>query len=101
MLSSVLYASMDPVAEAEDVTIIDVPCGGGVALRARGRLMFAVGARRGHPVPPSRAELDEWMRGAGLADPVIGSERGFVTFSAVKPRAAQRAPEMSRPADLR
>lgn len=177
--ASVLYEAIAPVAEAEDITIIDVPCGGGVALRAlrpdqrvryiagdispkmlrraerrarlrslrqvelveadmlnmpfadgeadlmlcfsglhmvsdpqraieelarcvkpagrligtafvddmsvRGRLMFGAGTLRGHPFPPRRADLEEWMRGAGLADPVIGAERGFVTFSAGKP----------------
>lgn len=31
--ASVLYECMAPIAEAEDATILDVPCGGGVALR--------------------------------------------------------------------
>lgn len=30
----VLYTSMAPIGEAQDVTILDVPCGGGVAFRA-------------------------------------------------------------------
>ena len=32
--ASVLYAGMAPLSSAEDMTILDVPCGGGVALRA-------------------------------------------------------------------
>ena len=32
--ASVLYTSMAPIGTARDVTILDVPCGGGVAFRA-------------------------------------------------------------------
>ncbi len=177
--ASVLYASMGPISRvAEGATILDVPCGGGVAFRAlrpdqdvryvaadlsakmrrraearaktrslhqvefvaadmtvlpfadgeadlflcysglhmvndperaveeiarclkpggevigttflsdgsrRARTLFAVGRRRGHPVPPSRENLVRWLTSAGLAEPTIGPQPGFVAFSAHK-----------------
>jgi ubiquinone/menaquinone biosynthesis C-methylase UbiE len=178
MDASILYSSMAPIGEARDVTILDVPCGGGVAFRAlrseqrvryiagdlcpkmlrraerrarkrslnqvefvaadmtelpiadsevdlflsfsglhmvdeperavaeiarclkpggqligtaffsdvsrRARTLFAIGARSGHPLPPSRDDLLRWLTDAGLSDPVIGPQRGFATFSARK-----------------
>jgi ubiquinone/menaquinone biosynthesis C-methylase UbiE len=174
--ASVLYASMEPIAQVLDgQTILDVPCGGGVAFRAlapdrdvrylavdlsakmldraerraatrsltqvellaadmtalpfadgqadlvlsysglhmvheperaveeivrclkpggrligttflgdgsrRARALFGIGSRRGHPRPPSREDLHRWLTGAGMVDPVIGPQRGFVAFS--------------------
>jgi SAM-dependent methyltransferase len=52
----------------------------------RKRLLFALGSRRGHPVPNFDAsELRGWLAAAGLADPVVGAGRGFVTFGGRKP----------------
>ncbi|MGP8240653.1 MAG: class I SAM-dependent methyltransferase [Solirubrobacteraceae bacterium] len=176
--ASVLYTSMAPISEARDVTILDVPCGGGVAFRAlrpdqhvryiagdlcpkmlkraerrarkralnqvefvtadmtelaiasgqanlflsysglhmvdeperavaeiarclkpggrligtaffsdvswRARTLFEIGARSGHPLPPSRDDLLRWLTDAGLSEPVIGPQRGFAAFSAQK-----------------
>ncbi len=177
--ASVLYASMEPIRRAEPgATILDVPCGGGVAFRALdpgqearyvaadldpkmlrraerrackrslrqvefvtadmtalpfadggadlflsysglhmvgdpvravreiarclkpgGRLigttflageskradrLFGLGARSGHPLPPSRKDLLSWLAGAGLAEPVVGTEPGFAAFEARK-----------------
>jgi ubiquinone/menaquinone biosynthesis C-methylase UbiE len=178
--SSVLYESMAPISQAPDgATIADVPCGGGVALRAlrpeqdvrylamdlapkmlkraerrarkrslkqvelrladmselpladgevdlflsysglhmvpdperaiaeiarclkpggqligtsffsdasrRARAIFGAGSRRGHPLPPSRADLRSWLEAAGFDDPEIGSQRGFAAFGGCKP----------------
>ncbi len=176
--ASVLYSSMAPIGEAQDVTILDVPCGGGVAFRAlrpeqrvryiagdlcskmlrraerrarkrslnqvefvaadmtelpiasgeadlflsysglhmvdeperavaeiarclkpggqligtaffadvsrRARKLLEIGARRGHPLPPSRDDLLRWFTDAGLSESVIGPQRGFAAFSARK-----------------
>jgi SAM-dependent methyltransferase len=164
--ASVLYTSIAPIGEARDVTILDMPCGGGVAFRAlrpgqrvryiagdlcpemlrraerrahkrslnqvefveadmflsfsglhmvdeperavaeiarclkpggrligtaffsdvswRARTLFAIGARSGHPLPPSRDDLLRWLTDAGLSEPVIGPQRGFAAFSAQK-----------------
>ena len=178
MDASILYTSMAPIGEARDVTILDVPCGGGVAFRAlrpeqrvryiagdlcpkmlrraerrtrkrslnqvefveadmtelpitdsevdlflsfsglhmvdeperavaeiarclkpggrligtaffsdvsrRARTLFEIGARRGHPLPPSRDDLLRWLVDAGLSDPVIGPQPGFAALSARK-----------------
>ncbi|HSZ69870.1 MAG TPA: methyltransferase domain-containing protein [Solirubrobacteraceae bacterium] len=51
----------------------------------RARLAFALGRRRGHAVPPSRADVLRWLRQAGIADAAIGPQRGFAAFSGVKP----------------
>jgi hypothetical protein len=44
-----------------------------------------MGARTGHPLPPRRAELREWLSAAGLADAKIGPDPGFAVFTARKP----------------
>jgi SAM-dependent methyltransferase len=51
----------------------------------RARAIFAAGARRGHPLPPSRADLLGWLATAGFDDPRIGPETGFAVFSGSKP----------------
>jgi ubiquinone/menaquinone biosynthesis C-methylase UbiE len=52
----------------------------------RKRLLFEIGRRRGHPMPTfDAAELRGWLTAAGIPDPVIGAESGFVTFSGRKP----------------
>jgi SAM-dependent methyltransferase len=174
--ASILYASMEPIGRATaGATILDVPCGGGVALRAlsagqdvryiaadldpkmlrraerrarkrslaqvecvtanmtalpfadgeadlllsysglhmvddpkraieemarclkpggrvigttfladasrRARMLFAIGSRSGHPVPPSREDVLGWLTSAGLAEVTIGPQLGFAAFS--------------------
>jgi len=51
----------------------------------RARTIFALGERRGHALPPSRADLRRWLDAAGFAEPEIGPEPGFAAFSARKP----------------
>jgi ubiquinone/menaquinone biosynthesis C-methylase UbiE len=51
----------------------------------RARTIFELGRRKGHAFPPSRQDVLRWLTDAGLADPTIGPERGFTTFSARKP----------------
>jgi SAM-dependent methyltransferase len=177
--ASVLYASMDPITQVADgSTILDVPCGGGVAFRAlhpsqdlryvavdlshkmlararrraetrslsqveflmadmtelpfaddeadlflsysglhmvsdpeqavkeigrclkpggrlfgatflaggsrRARALFGLGSRSGHPLPPRREDLYKWLTSAGITDPTIGPQPGFVAFSGRK-----------------
>ena len=50
----------------------------------RARAIFAAGSRRGHPVPPSRADLRGWLETAGFDDPAIGPQRGFAAFGGRK-----------------
>lgn len=178
--SSVLYSSMAPIRRAaEGATIVDVPCGGGVAFRAlepdrrvryiagdlspgmlrraerrararaldqvdfmvadmtqlpladceadlflsfsglhmvmdqkgaideitrclkpggelvgttfladgsrRARAIFRAGSYRGHPLPPSRDDVRNWLESAGLEDVDLGTQRGFVAFAARRP----------------
>ena len=177
--ASVLYASMEPIGQAaQGATILDVPCGGGVAFRAlrpdqdvryiaadlspkmleraqrrarerslnqielisadmtalpfddaeadlflsysglhmvgdpgqavkeiarclkpggrligtsffsdgsrRARRLFEIGSRSGHPVPPSREDVLDWLTSAGLGDAAVGPQLGFAAFSARK-----------------
>jgi SAM-dependent methyltransferase len=51
----------------------------------RARAIFAAGARRGHPLPPSRADLLGWLTTAGFDDPQIGPQPGFAVFGGSKP----------------
>lgn len=51
----------------------------------RARAIFKAGAQRGHPMPPSRADLLGLLTAAGFDDPSIGPEAGFAVFSAGKP----------------
>jgi SAM-dependent methyltransferase len=51
----------------------------------RSRALFAIGSRRGHPVPPRREDVRRWLLDAGLAGVVVGAQSGFATFSAHKP----------------
>lgn len=50
----------------------------------RARTLLAIGARSGHPLPPSRDDLLRWLTDAGLSEPVIGPQQGFAAFSARK-----------------
>lgn len=51
----------------------------------RARAIFAAGSRRGHPLPPNRADLRVWLETSGFVDPTIGPQRGFATFGGRKP----------------
>ena len=51
----------------------------------RAQRLFDLGARKGHALPPSRDVFLEWLGSAGLADPTIGPQPGFTSFSARKP----------------
>jgi ubiquinone/menaquinone biosynthesis C-methylase UbiE len=50
----------------------------------RARVIFGAGRRRGHPLPPSRADLRSWLHAAGFDDPAIGPQRGFAAFGGRK-----------------
>jgi ubiquinone/menaquinone biosynthesis C-methylase UbiE len=50
----------------------------------RARALFAVGARRGHALPPRREDLLRWLESAGLKDVEIGAQPGFAAFGARK-----------------
>lgn len=51
----------------------------------RARALFALGARKGHALPPRREDLRRWLGSAGLTDVEIGPQPGFAAFSAGKP----------------
>jgi SAM-dependent methyltransferase len=51
----------------------------------RARVIFKVGHYRGHPLPPSRADLLGWLTAAGFDDPRIGPQPGFAVFDGSKP----------------
>jgi ubiquinone/menaquinone biosynthesis C-methylase UbiE len=50
----------------------------------RARAAFALASRRGHPVPPRRDELRDWLTSAGFVDATIGPQAGFVSFEGHK-----------------
>lgn len=50
----------------------------------RAKRLFEIGRRSGHAIPPSRENVLRWLTSAGLAEPTIGSQRGFAVFSARK-----------------
>ena len=52
---------------------------------ARARRLFEFGARRGHPMPPSREDMYKSMHGSGLVEGTLGPDFGFASFSARKP----------------
>ena len=54
-----------------------------VSLRAR--TLFAIGSRSGHATPPTRADLERWLRSSGIEQLTIGPQRGFLAFSGTKP----------------
>jgi ubiquinone/menaquinone biosynthesis C-methylase UbiE len=47
----------------------------------RARALLALGARRGHPLPPAREDLLRWLTDAGITDVQIGPQSGFAAFS--------------------
>jgi ubiquinone/menaquinone biosynthesis C-methylase UbiE len=51
----------------------------------RARALFALGARRGHALPPSRDDVLEWLEKAGFDDVNLGTQRGFAAFAARRP----------------
>jgi ubiquinone/menaquinone biosynthesis C-methylase UbiE len=48
----------------------------------RQRMLFALGHRRGHALPPRRDDLHRWLLDAGFGDVEIRPESGFVAFRA-------------------
>lgn len=50
----------------------------------RARLIFGLGSRRGHALPPSRQEVLRWFDSAGFSGLSIGPQLGFAAFSARK-----------------
>jgi len=51
----------------------------------RARWMFERGARRGHALPPARAELAGWFAAAGLVEAALDDQPGFAFFGARRP----------------
>lgn len=50
----------------------------------RARVLFWLGSLRGHPRPPRRGDLLQWLTSAGMTEIAIGEQAGFVTFSGRK-----------------
>jgi len=50
----------------------------------RQRLLFGIGHRQGHALPPRRSELGRWLLEAGIEQPEICPGRGFVVFGGRK-----------------
>ncbi len=48
----------------------------------RQRMLFALGHRQGHALPPRRDDLRRWLIDAGLEDVEVKPESGFVAFRA-------------------
>lgn len=48
----------------------------------RSRALFALGARKGHALPPRHEDLRRWLDSAGLTEVEIGPQPGFAAFSA-------------------
>ncbi len=67
----------------------------------RARRLFELGARRGHPMPPSREDMYRWMRESGLVEGTLGPDYGFTTFRARKPRDSGEPARRSRRAKAR
>jgi hypothetical protein len=104
------YATMKAIGSAAaGATILDVPCGGGVAFRALGpgqdvryiagdligstllsegsrrqRTLFAAGQQLGHAIPPSASNLHQWLDAAGIVGTAIEPTRGFGVFRGTK-----------------
>ncbi|HEY7935250.1 MAG TPA: class I SAM-dependent methyltransferase [Solirubrobacteraceae bacterium] len=52
---------------------------------SRSRRLFQLGARRGHPLPPTREDLLGWLSAAGIAEPWIGPQSAFAVLRGRKP----------------
>lgn len=50
----------------------------------RARALFTAGSYRGHPMPPSRKDLQGWLEAAGFEDASIGPQTGFTSFGGRK-----------------
>lgn len=50
----------------------------------RARLLFDLGARNGHAVPPRRADVMRWLESAGFVEADVGPQPGFAAFDARK-----------------
>lgn len=51
----------------------------------RQRLLFGLGARSGHPLPPAAAGVERWLADAGLEGATLAPRSGFVAFRGRKP----------------
>jgi ubiquinone/menaquinone biosynthesis C-methylase UbiE len=54
----------------------------------RHRALFAIGARRGHALPPRLADLRRWLQEAGIVSVVVEPEQGFAVFRGRKQAGA-------------
>ncbi len=68
---------------------------------ARGRHLFELGARRGHPLPPSREQMYKSMYASGLVEGTLGPDYGFASFRARKPPDTRGPVRSSRRAKAR
>lgn len=50
----------------------------------RQRLLFAIGGRAGHPLPPRASDLRRWLNAAGIVDPITVPAAGFGVFRGTK-----------------
>jgi ubiquinone/menaquinone biosynthesis C-methylase UbiE len=57
----------------------------------RQRMLFGIGHRQGHALPPRRCDLRRWLLEAGIESPEIRPERGFAVFGGRK-RLHRRVP---------
>jgi SAM-dependent methyltransferase len=58
----------------------------------RQRLLFGLGHRRGHALPPARTALESWLGEAGIEQVRIEPSSGFVMFRGRKRGAARSLP---------
>lgn len=50
----------------------------------RQRALFEIGRRRGHPMPTfGTDELRRWLADAGIVEPTVGPESGFILFGGI------------------
>jgi len=70
-------------------------------LAPRGRHLFELGARRGHPLPPSREQMYKSMYASGLVEGTLGPDYGFASFRARKSPDGRGPARTSRRAKAR
>lgn len=86
-----LHMLADPEAAIGEIARCLKPGGGliGTAFFSdgsrRARLLFGLGARKGHALPPRREDLTRWLESAGFVEANIGPQPGFAAFSGRKP----------------
>jgi ubiquinone/menaquinone biosynthesis C-methylase UbiE len=52
----------------------------------RQRMLFGIGHRQGHALPPRAADLERWLREAGIEQPELRPREGFAVFAGRKRR---------------